>query len=53
MNSTHEKLAQSLKLTLDEDQLTNCMRRGFCQTACPTFLETGLEVASRAGGLRL
>ena len=34
MNSTHEKLAQSLKLTLDEDQLTNCILPG------PTFLET-------------
>ncbi|MGV2805136.1 4Fe-4S dicluster domain-containing protein, partial [Clostridium perfringens] len=53
MNSTHEKLAQSLKLTLDEDQLTNCMRCGFCQTACPTFLETGLEAASPRGRMAL
>ncbi|UQZ86695.1 Lactate utilization protein A [Paenibacillus konkukensis] len=47
------KLAERLKLTLDTDQLTNCMRCGFCQTACPTFNETGLEAASPRGRIAL
>lgn len=47
------RLAEKLKLTLDSDQLTNCMRCGFCQTACPTFNETGLEAASPRGRIAL
>ncbi|CAG7642611.1 Lactate utilization protein A [Paenibacillus solanacearum] len=48
-----KQLAERLKLTLDSDQLTNCMRCGFCQTACPTFQETGLEAASPRGRIAL
>lgn len=48
-----QKLSEKLKLTLDYDQLTNCMRCGFCQTACPTFNETGLEAASPRGRIAL
>nr|WP_192705778.1 (Fe-S)-binding protein [Paenibacillus sp. OAS669] len=51
--SHQHKLAERLKLTLDTDQLTNCMRCGFCQTACPTFNETGLEAASPRGRIAL
>lgn len=47
------QLTEKLKLTLDSDQLTNCMRCGFCQTACPTFQETGLEAASPRGRIAL
>lgn len=53
MATEQQRLAEKLKLTLDSDQLTNCMRCGFCQTACPTFNETGLEAASPRGRIAL
>jgi glycolate oxidase iron-sulfur subunit len=46
-------LAERMKLTLNYDELTNCMRCGFCQPACPTFQETGFEAASPRGRIAL
>ena len=46
-------LSKSLLAKLDYDQLTNCMRCGFCLPACPTFRETGLEPESPRGRIAL
>lgn len=46
-------LAERLKLTLNYEELTNCMRCGFCQPACPTFSETSREAASPRGRIAL
>nr|WP_224752595.1 (Fe-S)-binding protein [Metabacillus arenae] len=42
-----------MQQTLNYDELTNCMRCGFCQPACPTFKETGYEAASPRGRIAL
>lgn len=42
-----------MKLKINYDELTNCMRCGFCQPACPTFQETGYEAASPRGRIAL
>lgn len=52
-NATSQQLAERMKISLNYDELTNCMRCGFCQAACPTFKETGYEAASPRGRIAL
>ncbi len=46
-------LQETLIQKLDYNQLTNCMRCGFCLPVCPTFKQTGIEAESPRGRISL
>lgn len=39
--------------TMHYDEILNCMRCGFCLSACPTYRETGKETASPRGRIAM
>lgn len=36
-------IQQQFKERMDEDELLNCMRCGFCLPSCPTYIESGFQ----------
>lgn len=38
-----EVIQEQFKERMDEDQLLNCMRCGFCLPSCPTYIESGYQ----------
>ncbi|UOY92606.1 (Fe-S)-binding protein [Ectobacillus sp. JY-23] len=41
LNAT--KIQEEFKARMDEDELLNCMRCGFCLPTCPTYIQSGFQ----------
>ncbi|RAK19162.1 glycolate oxidase iron-sulfur subunit [Anoxybacillus vitaminiphilus] len=52
MTTTKERnvIQQQFKERMNEDELMNCMRCGFCLPTCPTYIESGFQEAHSPRG---
>ncbi|ETI66114.1 glycolate oxidase iron-sulfur subunit [Neobacillus vireti LMG 21834] len=45
-----EMIQEQFKARMDEDELLNCMRCGFCLPTCPTYIESGFKESQSPRG---
>lgn len=42
-SSKQTEIQQTFQQQMDEKELLNCMRCGFCLPSCPTYIESGQQ----------